>query len=109
LGAAAKHPELLLSLAVLEPPLEDLLDDPWETHLARDEWRKGFEAVRAAAQAGDAIQATRLFYELANDQAPALRTRNLNSSVRWSWTTQGPSRSLFPRGHLFSHAPHLVA
>jgi pimeloyl-ACP methyl ester carboxylesterase len=67
---ALEHPDLLLSLTVLEPPLDDLLDDYPETLSARDEWRKGFEAVRAAAQAGDAIQATRLFYELANDQGP---------------------------------------
>jgi pimeloyl-ACP methyl ester carboxylesterase len=67
---ALKHPDLLLSLTVLEPPLDDLVDDFPETHSARDEWGKGFGAVRATALGGDAIQATRLFYELANDQGP---------------------------------------
>jgi pimeloyl-ACP methyl ester carboxylesterase len=59
--ASLEHPDLLLSLTVPEQPLDDLLDNLPETHSARDEWRKGFEAVRAAVQAGDAIQATRLF------------------------------------------------
>ena len=36
----------------------------------RDDWRRGFEALRAKAQAGDAIGATRLFYELTNGQGP---------------------------------------
>ena len=67
---ALEHPNLFLSLTVLEPPLDDLLDDLSEAHSARDEWRKGFEALRRAAQAGDAIQATKLFYDLANDQGP---------------------------------------
>jgi pimeloyl-ACP methyl ester carboxylesterase len=67
---ALEHPDLLLSLTVLEPPLDDLLDDRPEAHSARDEWQKGFEALRMAAQAGDAIQATKLFYDLANNQGP---------------------------------------
>jgi pimeloyl-ACP methyl ester carboxylesterase len=67
---ALEHPDLLLTLTVLEPPLDDLLDDLPEAHSARDEWRRGFEALRRAAQAGDAIQATKLFYDLANDQVP---------------------------------------
>ena len=36
----------------------------------RDDWRRGFEALRTKAQAGDAIGATRLFYELVNNQGP---------------------------------------
>jgi hypothetical protein len=69
-------------LTVLEPPFDDLLDDFPETHSAREEWRKGFEAVRATAQAGDAIQAARLFYDWPTIRAPALWTHNLNHSAR---------------------------
>jgi pimeloyl-ACP methyl ester carboxylesterase len=43
---ALEHPDLLRSLTLLEPPLDDLLEDLPETHSARDEWRKGFEALR---------------------------------------------------------------
>jgi pimeloyl-ACP methyl ester carboxylesterase len=46
------------------------LDDLPEAQDVRDDWRRGFEALRTKAQAGDAIGATRLFYELANDQGP---------------------------------------
>jgi pimeloyl-ACP methyl ester carboxylesterase len=67
---ALEHPDQLLSLTVLEPPLHDLLDDLPEAHSVRDEWRRRFEALCTAAQAGDAIQATTLFYALANDQRP---------------------------------------
>jgi pimeloyl-ACP methyl ester carboxylesterase len=67
---ALEHPDLLRSLTVLEPPLHDLLDDLPEAQVARDDWRRGFEALRTKAQAGDAIGATRLFYELTNDQGP---------------------------------------
>ena len=57
-------------LDVLEPPLHDLLDELPEAQAARDDWRRGFEALRTKAQAGDAIGATRLFYELVNNQGP---------------------------------------
>jgi pimeloyl-ACP methyl ester carboxylesterase len=67
---ALEHPDLLRSLTVLEPPLHDLLDELPEAQAARDDWRRGFEALRMKAQAGDAIGATRLFYELVNDQGP---------------------------------------
>ena len=65
---ALEHPDLLLSLTVLEPPLHDLLDDLPEAHSARDEWRRGFEVLRMVALSGDAIRATKLFYELVNNQ-----------------------------------------
>lgn len=68
--AALEHPDLLRSLTVLEPPLDNLLDEMPETQPVRDEWRKGFAALRATAQAGEAIRATRLFFELANNQGP---------------------------------------
>jgi pimeloyl-ACP methyl ester carboxylesterase len=67
---ATEHPDLVRSLTVLEPPLDGLLDDLPEVQPVRDEWRQAFERMRGAAQAGEAIRATRLFYELANDQGP---------------------------------------
>ena len=68
--AALQHPDLLRSLTVLEPPLDDLLDDLPESRLVREEWKQAFERMRGVAQAGNAIRATRLFYELVNDQGP---------------------------------------
>jgi len=67
---ALEHSHLLRSLTVLEPPLHDLLDDLPETRAVRDEWSKGFEALRRSAQAGEAIQTTKRFFELANNQGP---------------------------------------
>jgi len=66
---ALEHPDLLRSLTVLEPPLHDLLDDVPEAQSVRDEWKKAFEELRMVAQSGDAIRATKLFYELVNDQS----------------------------------------
>jgi pimeloyl-ACP methyl ester carboxylesterase len=65
---ALERPNLLRSLTVLEPPLDDLLDDLPEARSVRDEWNKAFEALRMVAQSGDAIRATKLFYELVNDE-----------------------------------------
>jgi pimeloyl-ACP methyl ester carboxylesterase len=65
---ALEHSDLVQSLTVLEPPLDDLLDELPEAQPVREEWRKGFDLVRLAAQAGEAIRATKLFFELANDE-----------------------------------------
>jgi pimeloyl-ACP methyl ester carboxylesterase len=67
---ALEHPDLLRSLAILEPPLDDLLDDLPEAEPVREEWRRRFEALRTVAQAGEAIRATKLFFELVNNQGP---------------------------------------
>jgi len=67
---ALRHPDLVRSLTVLEPPIDELLIDLPEAQPVRDEWRKAFEPIRAAAQAGEAIQAAKLFFELANNQGP---------------------------------------
>ena len=67
---AMEHPGLVRSLTVLEPPLDDLLDDLPEAQPVRNEWRKAFERLRTAAQDGEAIRATKLFFELANNEAP---------------------------------------
>lgn len=65
---ALQYPDLVRSLTVLEPPLDELLADRPEAQPVRDEWRQAFEPIRTAAQAGEAIQATKLFFELANYQ-----------------------------------------
>ena len=65
---ALEHPHLLRSLTVLEPPLDDLLDGLPEAQPVCDEWRKGFEALRSTAQAGEVIRATKMFFELASNQ-----------------------------------------
>lgn len=67
---ALQHPDLVRSLTVLEPPIDELLVDVSEAQLVRDEWRKAFEPIRTAALAGEAIQAAKLFFELANNQGP---------------------------------------
>lgn len=63
-----EHPDLVRSLTVLEPPIDELLVDRPETQPVRDAWGKAFAPIRTAAQAGEAIQATKLFFELANYQ-----------------------------------------
>ncbi len=65
---ALEYPDLMRSLTVLEPPIDELLVDLPEAQPVRDAWRQAFEPIRTAAQAGKAIQATKLFFELANYQ-----------------------------------------
>jgi pimeloyl-ACP methyl ester carboxylesterase len=65
---ALQYPDLVRSLTVLEPPIDEVLGDLPEVQPVRDEWRKAFEPIRTAAQAGEAIQAAKLFFELANNQ-----------------------------------------
>jgi pimeloyl-ACP methyl ester carboxylesterase len=67
---ALEHPDLLRSLTILEPPLDDLLDDLPKAQSVREEWRRRFEVLRAVAQAGEAVRATKLFFELVNNQGP---------------------------------------
>jgi pimeloyl-ACP methyl ester carboxylesterase len=65
---ALEHPDLVRSLTVLEPPLDELLVDRPEAQPVRDAWLQAFEPIRTAAHAGEAVQATKLFFELANYQ-----------------------------------------
>jgi pimeloyl-ACP methyl ester carboxylesterase len=65
---ALAHPDLVRSLTVLEPPIDELLVDRLEAQPVRDAWGKAFEPIRRAAQAGEAVQATKLFFELAHYQ-----------------------------------------
>jgi pimeloyl-ACP methyl ester carboxylesterase len=58
------------SLTVLEPPIDELLVDLPEAQPVRDAWRQAFEPIRTAAQAGEAVQAAKLFFELAHNQGP---------------------------------------
>jgi pimeloyl-ACP methyl ester carboxylesterase len=66
--AALGQPDLVRSLTVLEPPIDELLADLPAVQPLRDEWMKAFGPIRTAALAGEAIQATKLFFELANNQ-----------------------------------------
>jgi pimeloyl-ACP methyl ester carboxylesterase len=65
-----EHPDLVRSLTVLEPPIDELLVDRPETQPVRDAWGQAFAPIRTAAHAGEAIQATKLFFALANNQGP---------------------------------------
>jgi pimeloyl-ACP methyl ester carboxylesterase len=102
---ALEHPDLLRSLTILEPPLDDLLDDLPEAEVVREEWRRRFEALRAVAQAGEAIRATRLFYELVNNQGPgALDTQPepLRQMVL-DKCEDGPARSFHASSRVLVH------
>lgn len=60
---ASEHPELALSLTLMEPALPALLADVPEGKALLDERAKDFEPIVATANAGDATQATRLMFE----------------------------------------------
>jgi pimeloyl-ACP methyl ester carboxylesterase len=62
---ALEHPDLVRSLTVLEPPIDELLVDRPEAQPVRDAWVQAFAPIRTAAQAGEAVHATKLFFELA--------------------------------------------
>jgi pimeloyl-ACP methyl ester carboxylesterase len=65
---ALEYPDLVRSLTVLEPPIDELLADLPAAQPVRDEVGKAFAPIRTAAQAGEAIQAAKLFFEVANHQ-----------------------------------------
>jgi pimeloyl-ACP methyl ester carboxylesterase len=67
---ACQYPDRVRSLTVLEPPIDELLVDLPEAQPVRDAWRQAFEPIRTAAQAGEAVQAAKLFFELAHNQGP---------------------------------------
>jgi pimeloyl-ACP methyl ester carboxylesterase len=67
---ALEQPELVRSLTVLEPPIDELLADSSEVQPVRDEWIIAFEPIRTAALAGDAARSAKLFFNLANNQGP---------------------------------------
>jgi pimeloyl-ACP methyl ester carboxylesterase len=67
---ALGQPDLVRSLTVLEPPIDELLADLPGIQPLRDEWIKGFEPIHTAALAGDVVSAAKLFFDLANNQGP---------------------------------------
>jgi len=70
LGLAVQHPELVRSLFINEPPLPSILTDPADQRLASQE-REGLATSSAAASAGNATEATRLFVDWINGQLGA--------------------------------------
>jgi pimeloyl-ACP methyl ester carboxylesterase len=67
---AAQYPDLVRTLTVLEPAIHELLVDLPEAQPVRDAWGKAFEPIATAAKAGEAVHATKLFFELVNNQGP---------------------------------------
>jgi pimeloyl-ACP methyl ester carboxylesterase len=65
---ALAQPDLVRSLTVLEPPIDEMVADLPAGQPVRNEWIKAFEPIRAAALSGEAVQATKLFFDLANNQ-----------------------------------------
>jgi pimeloyl-ACP methyl ester carboxylesterase len=65
---ALEHPKLLRSLTLAEPALGALLANIPEGKAALGDRRKAMAAVRGAVKAGDAVQATKLFFESVNNQ-----------------------------------------
>src|SRR3954452_19640300 len=59
---ALGQPDLVSSLTLLEPPIDELLADMPAAQPVRDEWIKPFEPIRAAAFGGDTARAARLFF-----------------------------------------------
>ena len=65
LGFAVRHPELVRSLFINEPPMPSALTDPTDQRLAAQE-REGLATATAAASAGNISEATRLFVDWVN-------------------------------------------
>lgn len=65
---ASEHPDLVRSLTLAEPALGALLADIPEGKTALDDRGKALAAVGGAVKAGDAVQATKLFFDLVNNQ-----------------------------------------
>jgi non-heme chloroperoxidase len=68
---ALGHPDLVRSLTLAEPQaMAELLVDRPEATAVLDAWGTAFAPIRTAAHAGEAVQATTLFFELAYNQGP---------------------------------------
>ena len=65
---ASEHSELVRSLTLAEPAIGAVLMDTPEAKQALDDRGKAFAPIVAAAKAGDAMQATKLFFDLVNNQ-----------------------------------------
>jgi pimeloyl-ACP methyl ester carboxylesterase len=67
---AVQYPDLVRSLTLAEPGLHELLVDLPETQPVYDERTKALEPIGTAIQAGEVVQATKLFFEMVNNQGP---------------------------------------
>jgi hypothetical protein len=68
---ALAHPDLVWSLTLAElQAMAELLADRPEAKAVLDAWSIAFESIRTAAHAGEAVQAAKLFFELAYNQGP---------------------------------------
>jgi pimeloyl-ACP methyl ester carboxylesterase len=65
---ASEHPDLVRSLTLAEPGIGGLLADIPEGKTALDDRGKALAAVGGAVKAGDAVQATKLFFDWVNNQ-----------------------------------------
>jgi pimeloyl-ACP methyl ester carboxylesterase len=65
---ASEHPDLVRSLTLLEPGIRALLVDLPEAKPVLDEVGTALEPVRTAVKVGDAVQATKLFFDWVNNQ-----------------------------------------
>lgn len=78
---ASEHPELVRSLTLAEPPIGALLADIPEGKPVLDDRSKALAPILTAKKAGNAVQATKLFFEWVNTRCWCLRqaTRGLSS------------------------------
>jgi pimeloyl-ACP methyl ester carboxylesterase len=67
---AVDHPDLVRSLTLAEPGIGTLLADLPEGKPPLDERAQALAQVRTAVNAGDAVQATKVFFEWVNNQGP---------------------------------------
>jgi pimeloyl-ACP methyl ester carboxylesterase len=65
---ALQYPDLVRSLTLAEPAMAELLADLPEAKAAREELSQALESIRTAANAGEAVQAAKLFFEWGNNQ-----------------------------------------
>lgn len=65
---ALEHPDLLRTLATLEPGLGSLLIDVPEAKPEIEERRKAFQPIVTAAKAGETVQATKLLFDWVNNE-----------------------------------------
>jgi pimeloyl-ACP methyl ester carboxylesterase len=62
------HPDLVRSLTLAEPGLAELLADLPEAKAVREERSQALESIRTTAEAGEAVQAAKSFFEWGTNQ-----------------------------------------
>src|SRR3989441_10440599 len=65
---ASEHPELVRSLTLAEPAIGVLLMETPEAKPALDDRGKAMASIVAAVKAGDAVQATKVFFDWVKNQ-----------------------------------------